>query len=78
MYDPPPPMGSGAASPLMGSGAVLQSYQSNDKNLTLSCVFCIFCVQETLAPVHLYNLCIFLQNHNLSSCFDYYLKFSPP
>ncbi len=39
---PPPPV---------GSGAVLQSYHSNNKTLILSCVFCIFCVQETLAAV---------------------------
>jgi hypothetical protein len=30
IYDPPPP-------PPMGSGVVLQSYHSNDKNLTLLC-----------------------------------------
>jgi hypothetical protein len=32
----------GLPNPLsMGPGAVLHSYHSNDKNLTLSCVFCI-------------------------------------
>jgi hypothetical protein len=48
--------------PPTGSGAVLQSYHSNDKNLTLSFVFCIFCLEGTLAPIHLYILYIFLQS----------------
>ncbi len=73
IYGPPRPYGLWGCLPSpMGSRAVLQSYHSNDTNF-LSCVFCIFCVQGSLAPVHLYILCIFLQNHNLSSYFDYYL-----
>jgi hypothetical protein len=39
----------------MGSGAVLQSYHSNNKNLTFSCFFVDLCKQNTSASGIIWN-----------------------